>query len=97
MQQGPRRQGLLLGASQSGLDLHGSRADLPVSSTAKATGPGPAPPHPGHPPAPRFYGNGRAPEPGRWDEEEPQRLSGCPHRHLGPLPCPADVPARDAA
>lgn len=61
----------------------------------------PAPPHPGRPPArqpaPRLHGNGRAPEPGRGDEEEPQRLSHSPHRHRGSLSCPVDVRAQGAA
>lgn len=57
---------------------------------------GPAPPHPGSPPAPRLHGNSRAPGPSRWDEEGPQRLSDSPHRHRGSLPCPADVPTLGA-
>lgn len=57
--------------------------------------PDPAPPHPGRLPDPRLHGNGRAPEPGRWDEE-PQPLSDSPHRHRGSLLCPAEVPALGA-
>lgn len=68
------------------------------ASTPTRRHPGPPRPRPAalsppRPPAARFYGNGRAPGPGRGEKGIRRNLSGPTHRHGGPLPCPADVPA----
>lgn len=64
---GTRRQGLLRAPPEAGRT---PRALCPTASTRTRTRrPGPARPRPARcPRAPRFYGNGRAPEPGRGDE-----------------------------